>query len=82
MLSEHVAKLHISIIDLHELSPNRLCTYHLKKRVQVCGNNTLVKGCSNSIANALELLQCCTKPSTCTWNKKGHCLAECNVPAL
>ena len=25
---------------LHELSPNRLCTYHLKKRVQVCSNNT------------------------------------------
>ena len=40
MLSEHAAKLHISIKHLHELSPNRLCTYHLKKRVQVCGNNT------------------------------------------
>ena len=26
----------------------------------------LVQDCSNSIANALELLQSCTKPSTCT----------------
>ena len=42
LLSEHVAKVHISVIHLHELSPNRFCTYHLKKRVQVCGNNTLM----------------------------------------
>ena len=27
--------------------------------------NGLVQDCSNSIANALELLQSCTKPSTC-----------------
>ena len=28
----------------------------------------LVQDCSNSIANALELLQSCTKPSTLSWN--------------
>ena len=27
----------------------------------------LVQDCSNSIANTLELLQSCTKPSICTW---------------
>ena len=43
----------------------------------------LVQDCSNSIANALELPQSCTKPSACTWKfKTGHCHAECNVPAL
>ena len=30
----------------------------------------LVQDCSNSIANALELLQSCTKPSICPW---PHC---------
>ena len=42
-----------------------------------------MQDCSNSIANALELPQSCTKPSACTWKyKTGHCHAECNVPAL
>ena len=30
----------------------------------------LLQECSNSIANALELQQSCTKPSTCTWKCK------------
>ena len=28
--------------------------------------DSLVQDCSNSIANALELLQSCTKPTSCT----------------
>ena len=31
-------------------------------------SNGLVQDCSNSIANALELLQFCTKPSICFWS--------------
>ena len=32
----------------------------------------LVQDCSNSIANALELLQFCTKPSTCEMGTKSN----------
>ena len=32
----------------------------------------LVQDCSNSIANALELLQSCTKPSTCFSDQFFH----------
>ena len=89
MLSEHVAKLHISIIHLPVLSPNRLCTYHPKKRVQVCGNNT-----------SMAQLKIAVTPLLTHWSyhilaltrrhvrgnvriyKTGHCHAQCNVPAL
>ena len=44
----------------------------------------LVQDCSNSIANALELLQSCTKPSIwhkwgwVCWGKSVHVLVDCN----
>ena len=36
---------------------------HVAERNQVSRIDGLVQDCSNSIANALELLQSCTKPS-------------------
>ena len=41
------------------LSDKELCLY----------NDGLVQNCSNSIANALELLQSCTKPPICVYEK-------------
>ena len=32
--------------------------------------NGLVQDCSNSSANALELLQFCTKPLICDWDER------------
>ena len=32
--------------------------------------HALMQDCSNSIANSLELLQCCTKPSICNDERK------------
>ena len=37
---------------------------------------SLVQGCSNSIANGLELLQSCTKPSI--WNRTQYWKQQCN----
>ena len=89
ILSEHVAKLHISIIHLHGLSPNRLCTYHLKKRVQVCGNNTSMASFKIAVTpllthwsyRCLALSRRHVRENVKDY-KTGHCHAECNVPAL
>ena len=89
MLSEHVAKLHISVIHLYELYPNRLCTYHLKKRVQVCGNNTSMAQFKIAVTpllthwsyHSLALSRRHVRGNVRNY-KTGHCHAECNVPAL
>ena len=89
MLSEHVAELHISLIDLHELSPNRLCTYHLKKRVRVCSNNTSMAWFKFAVTplltywsyRSLALSRRHVRGNVRNY-KTWHCHAECNVPAL
>ena len=45
--------------------------------------NGLVQDCSNSIANAMELLQSCTKPSGCceSWWSTVHLERRCNLYA-
>ena len=45
----------------------------------------LVQDCSNCIANALELLQSCTKPSICTLNQdtaSRHIVTQCSICLL
>ena len=89
MLSEDVAKLHISIVHLHELSPNRLCIYNLKKRVQVFGNNTSMAKFKIAVTpllthwsyRSLALTRRHVHGNVRNY-KTGHCHAECNVPAL
>ena len=46
--------------------------------VSLCEIDNLVQDCSNSIANAVELLQSCTKPSQCN----PRCPIERAAPAL
>ena len=40
--------------------------------IRVVYFDSLVQDCSNSIANALELLQSCTKPSICRYEPQPH----------
>ena len=47
---------------MHFWNGNSTATFHSGKQWQI---NGLVQDCSNSIANALELLQSCTKPWKC-----------------
>ena len=47
-------------MHVYDLAPQR--NWNLQIHLYVDG---LVQDCSNSIANALELLQSCTKPSMC-----------------
>ena len=42
----------------------------------------LVQDCGNSIANALELLQSCTKPSIYRFVLKGNACVLCDVESL
>ena len=44
----------------------RYCSLALAQRIS---SNGLVQGCSISIANALEILQACTKQTICEWNE-------------
>ena len=46
------------------LGPFEILIEHIDDLVQDCSNSSasLVQDCSNSIADALELLQSCTKP--------------------
>ena len=42
----------------------------------------LVQDCSNSIANALELLQSCTEPSLCSVLSVHYCVLLCHVQCI
>ena len=42
----------------------RVCSQYFVTNLHIVG---LAQDCSNSTAKALELLQCCTKPSICFW---------------
>ena len=42
---------------------NQRLTYTIQRNCYKIDIDGLAQGCSNSIANALELLQSCTKPS-------------------
>ena len=57
-------------VDISSLVCCRSRTIMTKMNIAVmlckCCIEGLVQDCSNSIANALELLQSCTKPSVCT----------------
>ena len=57
---EHADEWHFKLIEYY-ISQD--CTQYHHQNIISKG---LVHDCSNSIANALELLQSCTKPSTCS----------------
>ena len=64
-------KIWICIISWHTEQQHEGPSQVIKSVLKLCKIAThidgLVQDCSNSIANALELLQSCTKPSTFYW---------------
>ena len=57
----------------------RICTWHPAGHFELYHLDGLVQNCSNSIANALELLQSCTKPSIWSLIQSNTVLMRSNI---